>query len=90
MGFYFRPLPWVKLRRTRRGWRAGIGPRWLRRWYGTGGRGTSTGWGPFSYYRADHRRHGPCAICGAGRGQPCRSLRDGRQLSRSHNGRPAR
>jgi hypothetical protein len=56
MGFYVNPLPWLKLCRTRRGWRAGIGPRWLRVWRGAGGSGVSTGAGPFSYYRPAGQR----------------------------------
>lgn len=56
MGTYLNLGRLVKVRHTKRGWRVGIGPRWLRRWYGTGGRGTSTGAGPFSYYRPDERR----------------------------------
>jgi hypothetical protein len=50
VGTYIR-LPGVRLRHTRRGWRAGIGPRIFRQWFGAGGRGVSTGAGPFSHYR---------------------------------------
>ncbi len=45
MGIYIN-LGLVKVRRTQRCWRAGIGPRWLRFWSGAGGRGVSTGAGP--------------------------------------------
>lgn len=55
MGIYVR-LPGVKLRLSRRGVRAGIGPRWLRRWTGAGGHGWSTGAGPVSAYRPDRKR----------------------------------
>lgn len=54
MGTYLRTR-FLKLRHTRRGWRVGIGPRIFRRWYGAGGRGTSTGIGPFSKYIPDKR-----------------------------------
>jgi hypothetical protein len=47
---------WLRLRLTRRGVRAGIGPRLLRRWVGRGGSGWSTGAGPVSAYRPDRRR----------------------------------
>lgn len=50
MGMYLN-LGLVKVRHTKRGWRVGIGPRWLRFWEGAGGEGVSTGAGPFSYYR---------------------------------------
>jgi hypothetical protein len=56
MGFYIRPFPGVKLRVTKRGVRAGIGPRWLRLWTGAGGDGVSTGAGPVSYYKPLHSR----------------------------------
>lgn len=51
MGVYIRPFPGLKLRFTKRGVRAGVGPRWLRAWFGAGGSGISTGAGPVSYYR---------------------------------------
>jgi len=54
MGVYFR-LPGIKIRLSRRGVRAGIGPRILRRWGGAGGFGWSTGGGPVSAYRPDRR-----------------------------------
>lgn len=40
---------WLKVYRTRRGTRVGVGPSWMREWYGAGGRGVSTGagLGPF-------------------------------------------
>lgn len=52
MGTYYRS-PLLKIRHTRRGWRAGVGPSWFRRWYGAGGKGTSTGFGagPFWFGR---------------------------------------
>ena len=56
MGLYLRPNRYVGLRRTRRGWRVSIGPRWLRLHIGAGGDGVSTGAGPFSYYKP-LRRH---------------------------------
>jgi hypothetical protein len=55
MGTYLNLGP-VKLRHTKRGWRAGIGPRWLRFWTGAGGDGVSTGAGPFSYYKPLRRK----------------------------------
>jgi hypothetical protein len=76
MGTYFRLGPFVRIRHTRRGWRAGIGPRWFRQWFGTGGRGVSTGAGPFSYYQAlpkamKDRWRGTCPVCNSGPGYPC-------------------
>lgn len=59
MGMYFNPIPWVKISKTKRGWRVGIGPRWFREWFGRGGRGVSTGYGPFSYYKRLGRRRNP-------------------------------
>lgn len=53
---YIRPFPGVKLRVSKRGVRTGIGPRWLRFWSGAGGRGVSTGAGPFSAYEPLGRR----------------------------------
>lgn len=48
----FVSLGLVKVEHLRhRGWRVGVGPRWCCRWYGAGGRGWSTGAGPFSYRR---------------------------------------
>lgn len=60
MGFYPRPFGWVKITHTRRGgWRLALGPRILRRWYGRGGGGWSTGAGPFSrYFPAERRARG--------------------------------
>lgn len=87
MSTYLNLLPWLKARHSKRGWRVGVGPRAFRRWYGAGGSGTSTGAGPFSFYRADPRHYRTCGTCGAGRDQPCRSVRDGRRLKRVHNGR---
>jgi hypothetical protein len=49
---------WLRLRFTRRGLRAGAGPRWLRLWGGVGGEGVSTGAGPVSYYRPLRRERG--------------------------------
>lgn len=57
MGIYLR-APLVRVRVTKRGVRTGFGPRWLRFWRGTGGRGVSTGAGPFSYYHPQQRRKG--------------------------------
>jgi hypothetical protein len=51
MSTYIRLGPFAKLRLGKRGVRAGIGPRWLREWFGAGGRGWSTGFGPFSFYQ---------------------------------------
>ena len=48
---YIRLAPGVKVRLGRRGARVGVGPRWLRFWFGKGGRGVSTGAGPVSAYR---------------------------------------
>lgn len=56
MGLYLRVAPGVKLRMTRRGARAGIGPRAARVWVGAGGTGVSTGAGPVSLYKGLHRR----------------------------------
>lgn len=50
MSLYIR-LPGVKIRISKRGVRAGVGPRWLRGWFGVGGEGVSTGAGPVSYYK---------------------------------------
>jgi len=49
MGVYLKLLPGVKVRVTKRGVRAGIGPRWFRFWAGAGGQGVSTGAGPVSW-----------------------------------------
>ena len=51
MGFYFRILPGVKVRATKRGMRASIGPRAARLHVGVGRPGVSTGAGPFTWYR---------------------------------------
>jgi hypothetical protein len=56
MSLYLRLMPGVKIRIGRRGVRAGIGPRWLRRWGGRGGGGWSSGAGPLSVYVPDRRR----------------------------------
>ncbi len=56
MGVYFRLLPGVKVRLTRRGVRWGIGPRAARVHFGAGGRGISTGAGPFTWFRPLRRR----------------------------------
>lgn len=63
MGFYVRPLPFVKVRITkRRGQkprvRVGVGPRWLRVWTGAGGEGVSTGAGQFTIYKRLGSRKG--------------------------------
>lgn len=51
MGTYITVIPGLlKLRHTRAGWRVSVGPRILREHFGAGGRGVSTGAGPFSYY----------------------------------------
>lgn len=51
MGFYPRPIGWLKVTHTKsRGWRVAIGPRIMRRWFGKDGGGWSTGAGPFSRY----------------------------------------
>jgi hypothetical protein len=56
MGIYLRLLPGVKVRGTRRGVRWAIGPQAARLHMGAGGRGVSTGAGPFSAYRGLPRR----------------------------------
>jgi hypothetical protein len=56
MGVYLRLAPGVRIRIGKRGTRVGTGPRWLRSWVGTGGRGASTGAGPLSPYRPLRRR----------------------------------
>lgn len=56
MGIYIRPVPGVKLRVSKRGVRAGIGPRRLRFWFGAGGKGISTGAGPVTVYRPVGRK----------------------------------
>lgn len=51
MGLYLNVIPgFLKVRVTKRGVRAGIGPRICRVWAGPGGDGISTGVGPLSYY----------------------------------------
>jgi hypothetical protein len=55
MGFYAGGRL-AKIRVTRGGVRWGIGPRWMRRHGGAGGRGVSTGAGPFTYYHRLRRR----------------------------------
>jgi hypothetical protein len=55
--FYVRPSRFLKFRVSRRGVRAGIGPRWLRGWLGAGGTGASTGASIFSYYQPLRRRN---------------------------------
>lgn len=50
MGFYIRLAPGVKIRATRRGVRASVGPRAARVHVGAGGTGVSTGAGPVSLY----------------------------------------
>jgi hypothetical protein len=52
MGFYFKIAPGVKVRATRRGLRASVGPRAARVHFGAGGTGVSTGAGPVSLYHA--------------------------------------
>jgi hypothetical protein len=52
MGFYFKVAPGVKIRATRRGLRASVGPRAARVHFGAGGTGVSTGAGPVSLYHA--------------------------------------
>jgi hypothetical protein len=47
---------WLRLRFTRRGVRAGIGPRWARVWAGRGGPGVSSGAGPLTLYHGLRRR----------------------------------
>jgi hypothetical protein len=56
MGFYWRVLPGVKVRVTRRGTRWSLGPRIARCHTGAGGPGVSTGAGPVSWYRPLRRR----------------------------------
>jgi hypothetical protein len=57
MSIFIRPLPFLKIRLSRRGTRVGVGPRWLRFWSGGGGgSGVSTGAGPFTLYRPIRRR----------------------------------
>ena len=56
MSLYLRPSRFLKLRISRRGVRAGVGPRWLRLWSGAGGNGISTGAGPLTYYRSLRKR----------------------------------
>jgi hypothetical protein len=51
VGVYLRVAPGLKLRATKRGIRAGIGPRAARVWVGAGGPGVSTGAGPFTLYQ---------------------------------------
>jgi hypothetical protein len=48
MGFYFKVAPGVKIRATKRGLRASVGPRAARVHFGAGGTGVSTGAGPVS------------------------------------------
>jgi hypothetical protein len=50
MGFYFKLAPGVKIRATRTGLRASVGPRAARVHFGAGGTGLSTGVGPVSLY----------------------------------------
>jgi hypothetical protein len=52
MGFYFKIAPGVKIRATRRGLRASVGPRAARVHFGAGGTGVSTGAGPVSLYHS--------------------------------------
>ena len=52
MGFYFKLAPGVKIRATRRGLRASVGPRAARVHFGAGGTGVSTGAGPVSLYHS--------------------------------------
>jgi hypothetical protein len=56
MSLFIRPSRFLKLRISKRGVRAGIGPRWLRFWSGGGDDGISTGAGPVTYYRLLRRR----------------------------------
>lgn len=60
MSMYLRLGPFVKLRLSRRRGktrvRAGLGPRVFRQWFGAGGRGTSAGFGPFTWYIPARRR----------------------------------
>lgn len=65
MGFYFKVAPGVRIRATRRGLRASVGPRAARVHFGSGGTGVSTGAGPVSLYhsasggRGRRRAEGP-------------------------------
>jgi hypothetical protein len=52
MGFYFKLAPGVKIRATRRGLRASVGPRAARVHFGAGDTGVSTGAGPVSLYHS--------------------------------------
>lgn len=52
MGFYFKVAPGVKIRATRRGVRASVGPRAARLHLGAGRPGISTGAGPVSLYHS--------------------------------------
>ncbi|HUY51695.1 MAG TPA: DUF4236 domain-containing protein [Streptosporangiaceae bacterium] len=56
MGIYLKLLPGVRVRLSRRGTRWSVGPRAARLHFGAGGKGVSTGAGPFSLYRALRRR----------------------------------
>jgi hypothetical protein len=56
MGIYLRILPGIKIRLTRRGVRLGPGPGATRIHLGSGGRGVSTGAGPFTAYWGLRRR----------------------------------
>ncbi len=58
MGFYFKIAPGVKIRATRRGMRASVGPRAARVHFGAGGTGVSTGAGPVSLYHSVGGGHG--------------------------------
>lgn len=49
-GLYLHPLPGVNVRLSLRGLRWALGPRWLRRHGGAGGRGISTGAGRWTAY----------------------------------------
>jgi hypothetical protein len=68
--FFFRVAPGVRLRFTRTGVRAGLGPRAARLHIGDGGLGASTGVGPFAYYQSlgGSRRGGRSATGGANPG----------------------
>src|SRR5437868_732064 len=62
MGLYFQVAPGLKLRLTKSGVRAGVGPRAARLWVGAGGPGVSSGAGPFTMYQGlggRSRRRGP-------------------------------
>jgi hypothetical protein len=52
VGFYFKIAPGVKIRATRRGLRASVGPRAARVHFGAGATGVSTGAGPVSLYHS--------------------------------------